>query len=449
MIRKMIEHGMNVVRINMSHAKPDKVRTLVRDIRAISTEMDRTVGILMDFQGPAIRTGELNTHLDLRPGDIIDLTVRGEKSEEEFSVDVNYDGLVDDIQVGDTVLVDNGEIHLKVLEKHRNRLKCEVLTEGKLGSKRHINLPGVRVNLPALTEKDIQDIDLGIEVGVDFFAMSFVREADDVKKLKSILEYRGATQRVVAKLEDQEAIRNVDEIIDISDAIMVARGDLGIEVPYEELPIIQRRVVKHCLLQGKPVIVATHMLESMIENPSPTRAEITDVANAVYEQADAIMLSGESTIGKYPLKCLDIMTRISKRIELSGGADFHKDAVGDSDHTKLIWKGVRLAEQINAAAIFIFTHSGRTAQTASGQRPDGVPIYAFTESEHVVNQLTLLYGVRPFFLDDDCDLTHQVEKAMKLMKKKGLIEQGQTIVAVSEIIQGGRPIDTIQMQTVP
>ena len=265
MISNLIDAGMDIARLNMSHAKPDDVRQAVEHIRRLSAEKDRRVGILMDTQGPAIRTGDLHSAVDLSPGDRIALTVRGEVSEEEQSVDVNYEHLVDDISVGNVVLVDNGAIQLKVLEKRHNQLSCEVLTEGVLGSRRHINLPGVRVNLPALTEKDITDIKLGIELGVDFFAMSFVREADDVVKLKGILEYRQAPQKVIAKLEDQQGIRNVDEIIEAADAVMVARGDLGIEGPYEELPIIQRRVVKHCIRMGKPVIVATHMLESMIK----------------------------------------------------------------------------------------------------------------------------------------------------------------------------------------
>ena len=284
-LEELVIAGMNVARINMSHATPEQTERLVKTIRAVSEKTGKRVSILMDTQGPAIRTGDLKTNLELEPGQRIALTVRGEQSEEHVSVHVNYDELVDDISLGDIVMVDNGEIELKVLEKQKNQLHCEVLTPGVLGSRRHINLPGVRVNLPALTEKDIRDIELGIDLGVDFFAMSFVREAEDVMKLKNILDYRKAPQKVISKLEDQEGIRNLDEIIEVSDGVMVARGDLGIEVHFEELPIVQRRIVKSCIRRGTPVIVATHMLESMVENPAPTRAEITDVANAVFEQA--------------------------------------------------------------------------------------------------------------------------------------------------------------------
>ncbi|MEO5802343.1 MAG: pyruvate kinase, partial [Verrucomicrobiota bacterium] len=326
MLGRMIDSGMNVARLNMSHAPHDWVRRVVKDIRELAAARNVSIGILMDTQGPAIRTGELKTALDLKPGQKFTLTVRGEKSEEESSVDVNYENFVNDINVGDTVLLDNGEIQMKVLKKFANKIECEVLTPGKLGSRRHINLPGVKVSLPALTGKDLQDVALGLELGVDFIALSFVREAKDIRQLKAVVANATHKPLIVAKIEDQQAVTNLKEIIQESDALMIARGDLGIEVPYEELPIIQRRAVKYCLRIGRPVIVATHMLESMIENPIPTRAEVTDVANAVYEQADAIMLSGETTVGKYPLKCLEVMNRVAERIERSGGANFQEHA---------------------------------------------------------------------------------------------------------------------------
>src|SRR5579885_678273 len=280
MIGKLIDGGVNIFRLNMSHAPHDWVRRVVADIRAASAARQRFTGIMMDTQGPAIRTGDLRVPLDLQPGQKFILTVRGERDLEEHSVDVNYENFVNDISVGDVVLIDNGAIEMKVLAKTGNKVECEVLTEGTLGSRRHINLPGVKVSLPALTAKDLKDVRLGLELGVDFIALSFVREARDLMQLRELFDGAPSPPLVVAKIEDPEAV-------------MVARGDLGIEIPYEELPIVQRRIVKTCLRLGKPVIVATHMLESMIESPMPTRAEVTDVANAVYEEADAIMLSGE------------------------------------------------------------------------------------------------------------------------------------------------------------
>ena len=325
MIARLVDAGVNLFRLNMSHAPHDWVRRVYRDIRAAAAARRQFIGIMLDTQGPAIRTGDIGSPLDLQPGQKFTLTVRGAQSEEERSVDVNYANFVNDISAGDVVLIDNGAIQMKVLAKDGNRVECEVLTEGTLGSRRHINLPGVKVSLPALTAKDIQDVKLGLELGVDFIALSFVREARDLLQLKELFS-KDKPPLVIAKIEDRQAVQNLESIVRETDGIMVARGDLGIEIPYEELPIVQRRIVKSCLRQGKPVIVATHMLESMIESPMPTRAEVTDVANAVYEEVDAIMLSGETTVGKYPLKCIEVFDRIATRIERSGSAQYHDAA---------------------------------------------------------------------------------------------------------------------------
>lgn len=448
MIRQLIRAGMNVARINMSHADPEQTKTLARRIREASDDLQKRVGILMDLQGPAIRTGELPTSLNLKPGERIALTVRGEKSEEQRSVDVNYDQLVEDIKVGDTVVVDNGMIQLKVLEKRRNQLTCEVLTEGVLGSRRHINLPGVRVNLPALTDKDIKDVELGIELGVDFIAMSFCREAADVMRLKAILDYRRAPQKVIAKLEDQEGIRNLDAIIEAADGIMVARGDLGMECPLEELPIIQRRVVKHCIVRGKPVIVATHMLESMIENPSPTRAEITDVSNAVFEQADAIMLSGETSVGRYPAKCIEIMDRIARRVERSGGANYAELAKMDSLGAKMAKSAYVMSKEVGAEALIVFTRKGNMARNAAWLRPLHSPLYAFTDNPTLLNQLTLHWGITPFLQEFAQNPETNFEKAVQMLRDRGLVHPGHSVVAITEVDVAGKLIDTILMETV-
>lgn len=448
MLEKLIMAGMDIARINMSHATAEQARETCQRVRAASEKIGRRVGVMMDLQGPAIRTGELSVALHLKPGETIALTVRGEVSEEQHSVDVNYDDLVDDIKVGDVVLVDNGTIQLKVLEKKRNQLKCEVLTQGTLGSRRHINLPGVRVNLPALTDKDIQDVELGIELGVDFIAMSFCREAEDVLKLKAILDYRKAHQRVIAKLEDQEGVRNLISIIEEADGIMVARGDLGIEVPFEELPIIQRRIVKSCIIRGKPVIVATHMLESMIENPSPTRAEITDVSNAVFEQADAIMLSGETSVGKYPVKCIEIMDRIACRVERSGGANYGEMARMDSLGAKMVKSANVMSREVNAEALVVFTRSGSMARNAAWLRPLHSPLYAFTDNPKLLTQLTINWGIRPYFMAFDSDPAKNFENAIAILKQQNLVKPGNHVVAVTEVNISGRLIDTILMETV-
>jgi pyruvate kinase len=298
-LRGLLEAGVSVFRLNMSHSRHDVAAKLIYAIRSISTALNRPISLLLDTQGPAIRTGDLPTKLDLKAGDILTLAVRGHKPEEVFSVDTNYDDLVKDINVGDVVLVDNGVIEMAVKEKSEFLLRCKVLTSGSLGSRRHINLPGVKVNLPAITEKDWDDIRFGLESGMDWIALSFVRDAADVRQLRQFLAAQKKNNvNIIAKIEDQSALANLDGIIQEADGIMVARGDLGIECPYEEMPIIQRRIVKKCVAACKPVIVATHLLERMTQNPLPTRAEITDVANAVYEQADALMLSGETSVGR-------------------------------------------------------------------------------------------------------------------------------------------------------
>src|SRR5437762_4558464 len=362
MLGQLIGTGVNVFRINMSHALHDWVHRVVRDIRAAAEERHVSVGIMMDTQGPAIRTGDLPAALDLKPGQKFTLTVRGERSEEQRSVDVNYENFVKDINVDDVVLLDNGAIQMKVLAKQGNKVECEVLTEGTLGSRRHINLPGVKVSLPALTSKDLGDVEIGLQLGVDYIALSFVREAKDIQQLKAVVERGQLRPYIVAKIEDQQAVKNLQEIVAEADAIMVARGDLGIEVPFEELPIIQRKIVKTCLRVGKPVIVATHMLESMIESPMPTRAEVTDVANAVFEQTDAIMLSGETTVGKYPVKCVEVFDRISRRIERSGGVNYFEHAQLNAPRQKLVKSAVMMANELKAEAVLVVTWRGSMAR---------------------------------------------------------------------------------------
>jgi len=448
MLEKMIAAGTDIFRLNMSHARHDWVRKICRDIRKASAKVGRPTGILLDTQGPAIRTGDLETQLNLKIGDVIEFTVRGGKSEEQYSVDVNYDGLINDIQVGDTVLVDNGVIHLKVKQKQNNIIRCEVLTPGKLGSRRHINLPGVKVNLPPLTEKDLADIAVGVETEVDFVALSFCREASDIIELRRVLRASGSQARVIAKIEDQHAVRYINEIIKASDAVMVARGDLGIECPMEELPIIQRRIIKRCIQFNKPVIVATHMLESMITNPIPTRAEITDVANAVFEQADAIMLSGETTIGQYPVQCVEVFDRVARRIERSGGAGYARDAEIHDIRQKTIRSGLVLANSLPGSKVVVFTRMGVMADFTSNLRPELAPIFAFTPSEEVVRRLTLNRAVHPIQMKFASRPEETVARAEELLVKAGLVEPGTALVVISDILAGDSRFDSIQLRHV-
>jgi pyruvate kinase len=448
MIRRLVNAGVNIFRFNMSHATHDWLRQVAAHIREVEAETGRALGILLDTQGPEIRTGNLDSKLELNPGDTFSFTVRGHVSEEEHSVDTNYDDLVNDIDIGDVVMVDSGVIHMVVREKRKNELVCEVLTQGSLGSRRHINLPGVKVNLPALTEKDLEDIKVGIEAGINYIALSFVREANDVDVLRQILSSMDAEEQVsiIAKVEDQSAVRNIAEIIEASDGLMVARGDLGIEVPYEELPIIQRKIVKKCVAFRKPVIVATHMLESMIENPVPTRAEITDVANAVFEEADGIMLSGETTIGKYPVKCAEVLARVAKRIERSGTIRFHDDILLSEDRNKVAKSAVHLADQVHADGLMVFTRTGRSARICAALRPRWARIYAFTPNEQLARKLTLNYGVQPSVIDFHEVPEENIREGEQQLLERGILPRGACMIVLSDIKVDGKFFYTVQLR---
>jgi pyruvate kinase len=449
MITRLIDAGVNIFRLNMSHAPHDWVRRVVSDIRSSAKAGKRFIGIMMDTQGPAIRTGDLPVPMNLQPGQKFTLTVRGERSEEERSVDVNYENFVNDIDTGDVVLIDNGAIQMKVLAKCGNKVECEVLTEGKLGSRKHINLPGVKVSLPALTAKDMADVKLGAELGLDFIALSFVREARDLMQLRELLADAKQRPQVIAKIEDQEAVKNLESIVQEADAVMVARGDLGIEIPYEELPIIQRAIVKTCQRLGRPVIVATHMLESMIESPMPTRAEVTDVANAVFEQADAIMLSGETTVGKYPVKCIEVFDRIARRIERSGGAKFFEHAEMTTPRQKLVKSAVVMANELKADAILVFTRHGHMARHTAWLRPRYSPIYALCAREEVAHGLMLCWGVVPVVVPFDLiDPENTIDAALKQLVEQGSLKTGNTVVVIGSILVAEQIVDAVQMRVV-
>jgi pyruvate kinase len=446
-LRRLIEHGADAFRLNMSHATHEWVREVVPRVRTLAGQLGRTVAVLLDTQGPAIRTGDVNANLDLKPGDVLEFTTHGAKPKERYSVEVNYDDLARDVAPGQTVLVDNGMIKLLVLETKQNRVRCRVLTRATLGSRRHINLPGVYVNLPPLTKKDIIDVALGVELGVDFAALSFVREKTDIEQLRKLLAKKKSKTLIVAKIEDQLAVRALDKMIEGADAIMVARGDLGIECPMEELPVIQRRIVKDCIRLGKPVIVATQLLESMITNPLPTRAEITDVANAVFEQADALMLSGETSIGRYPADCVEVLDRVARRIERSGGAGYAQATVLEDLRQKMVASAVVLANSLARAKIIVFTRHGTMARNVSNLRPERAPIFAFTPSEEVQRQLSILWGISPVLVNFAEDPNATIEAAEKYLRENKLAAAGDQLVVISDVRAGASFADAVQLRT--
>jgi pyruvate kinase len=447
-IREMIAAGTDIFRFNMSHAKHDWVREVVPRVRAIGDELRRGVALLLDTQGPAIRTGAVAHEIVLAVGDILEITVRGASSSEKNSISVNYDDLIDDVSLGDTVLLDNGVMQLRVLEKRDNHIRCEVLTAGTLGSHRHINLPGVHVNLPALTEKDLADVALGVELGFEFVALSFARQKRDLDELRNVLKKSGSRAGVVAKIESAEAVGQIDEMIRAADAVLIARGDLGIECPMEDLPIVQRRIVKHCLRLGKPVIVATHLLESMVENPVPTRAEISDVANAVFEQADAMMLTGETTSGRYPVACVKVLDRVARRIERSGGAGYAKEAILEDARQKTVAAAVSLADSLARSKLIVFTRHGTMARLVSNLRPEHATIFAFTPDELVYRQLAICWGTHPVRIDFTDDPNATIEAAERYLRAQKLIQSGDNLVIISDVRAGSALVDCVQLREV-
>ena len=396
MLEKLAKAGMNIVRLNMSHGDHESHMKVIKSVRTLNKKLENPIAILIDTQGPEIRTGDIKQELNLKKDDIISVVARGEENVEFTSIRVNYEDLVNDVTIGDMITVDNGLINLEVLTKEDRTMQCKVIDGGILKSKRHVNLPGIRVNLPAITEKDKRDILFSISQEVDFIALSFVRNAEDVDQLKALLGNKVEKIKVISKIEDQEGLKNLSEILDKSDGVMVARGDLGVEIAIEKLPRVQRRIIRLCAQQGKRVIVATHMLESMIKNPIPTRAEVTDVANAVYEEADAIMLSGESAMGKYPVKCVEILSRITLSIEQSPGLQFVKDLSLENDKAEIASAAVKLAESIKAKAIIVPTRRGKMANYVTNCHPQTPIICAFTNDSRTRRQLVLNRNVLSF-----------------------------------------------------
>ena len=369
-LEKLILSGVDVIRLNMAHATGDWVLERVKRIRDVSASVDRHVAVMMDVKGPEIRTGVVMDPIDLKTGESFAFYTKT-PAQPLHGVEVNYSGLAADVTVGAVMLVDSGLIRFEVVSKDETTVHCRVLTPGKLGSRRHINLPGVDVNLPALTEKDRADIRTGVAAGIDFIALSFVRKGEDVRELRKYLTELKSEARIIAKIEDQAGVRNLEEIVHEADSLMVARGDLGIEIDYHRLPQVQTQIVEACMAQGKPVIVATHLLESMISSPMPTRAEISDIANAVRERADAVMLSGETTTGLYPLECVEVMKKIIGSTEPYEQRVLNEGIRLEEPKAKMLRSAAVLAQQLEDSGIVVFTRSGFLGYTLAALRPKG------------------------------------------------------------------------------
>jgi pyruvate kinase len=429
----------------MSHGDHESHMKVIKSVRTLNKKLENPIAILIDTQGPEIRTGDIKQELNLKKDDVISVVARGEENVEFTSIRVNYEDLVNDVTIGDMITVDNGLINLEVLTKEDRTMQCKVIDGGILKSKRHVNLPGIRVNLPAITEKDKRDILFSISQEVDFIALSFVRNAEDVDQLKALLGNKVEKIKVISKIEDQEGLKNLSEILDKSDGVMVARGDLGVEIAIEKLPRVQRRIIRLCAQQGKRVIVATHMLESMIKNPIPTRAEVTDVANAVYEEADAIMLSGESAMGKYPVKCVEILSRITLSIEQSPGLQFVKDLSLENDKAEIASAAVKLAESIKAKAIIVPTRRGKMANYVTNCHPQTPIICAFTNDSRTRRQLVLNRNVLSFRINFSEDPEKTLATAAKILITRKEFSRDDRVVVLSDVLAGSG-FDAIQIR---
>jgi len=447
-LKQLAEDGMNVARLNMSHGTHQWHGDVIRHIKTINKKTGSSVAILLDTKGPEIRTGDVKRDMILEKGQILTLTIRRQAELEPYCVEINYDGFVTDVTLGDIVLIDGGMLSLKVINITQTDIECECLDDGILGSRRHINIRGKSADLPSITEKDWQDIAFGIDNGVDFVALSFVKGAFAIEELRNHITEKKVAIDIFAKIESAEAIPHIDEIIAESDGIMIARGDLGAELPYEEVPLLQDQIIKKCRTVGKPVIVATHMLESMIVNPTPTRAEVTDITQAVLQGTDALMLSGETATGKHPLKALEVMDVVARRIERQMEQDT-KVKVPASDNAKyeIARSASILNNNLKTAATLVFTRRGLMAVLLSRCRPN-VPIYAFTNTTHVRRRLGIHWGVYAFRIKFSKDPESSINRAVEQLKRKNLLKEGDRMIVLSDILAGGKFIETVQVRVV-
>ena len=452
-LRELINSGVDVIRLNMAHGSTDWVAEVVSRIRAVSREVGRQVSVMMDVKGPEIRTGDIPSPIVLTTGHRLRLHTQPNSDTDMPTIAVNYAGFPSAVDVGTTVLVDSGLMRWEVISKTDVSVDCEVVTGGTLTSRRHINLPGVEISLPALTEKDHDDLKAGIKAGIDFVALSFVRKGQDIVELREFLTSNGSEARIIAKIEEQAGVRNMGEIIRASDAVMVARGDLGIEIDLHRLPLVQTELVLACQAEGKPVIIATHLLESMITSPIPTRAEISDVSNAVREQADAVMLSGETTTGLYPIESVEVLKRIIGSIEPSVSSELnHKIKLGEPK-AKMLRSAAVLAQELereeeHQSGIVVFTRSGFLAYVLGALRPRGVPIFAFTDIESTFRQLMLPWGVEPFLMDFSDDPEKTISDALTRLSEKNWCEDGSWMVVITNALANDQVIDTMQLRQV-
>jgi pyruvate kinase len=435
-LEDMIVAGLDICRINFSHADYDKIKKTVDNIKTINKKLGTHVGILGDLQGPKLRIGIVKPGTVLQAGEQIIITTN-ECEGDAQKVSTVYKAFPKDVKFGEKVLIDDGKILLEVLEtNHVDEVKLVVLAGGELSSKKGINLPNTKVSLPCLTEKDLKDLHFALENDFEWIALSFVREPTDVLDLKDTIKAENKRARVIAKIEKPEAIQHIHEIIDVADGIMVARGDLGVELPMEKVPMLQKTIVNRCIESSKPVIIATQMMESMITSFTPTRAEVNDVANAVLDGADAVMLSAETSVGKYPVKAIEYMSRIINEVEMDH-AIYHKEHTPYLKNQTFITDSIcnnacQVAEQAGVRAIISLTNSGYTAFKLSSYRPRA-HIFIFTDNESLLSSLSLVWGVRGFYYNKYESTDETIRDLKNILRDKGLVEANDLVVNLASM----------------
>jgi pyruvate kinase len=436
-LEEMFNEGLDICRINFSHGDYDAVKHTVSNIRELNKKLERHVGILADLQGPKLRIGVVkNNKVVLDAGKEIIITTK-ECEGDENRVYITYPQFPQDVKIGETVLIDDGKLHLKVNDTNgRDEVRCTITVGGDLSSKKGVNLPNTKISLPCLTVKDIRDLEFALEYDFDWIGLSFVRSVTDVVELKEIIRHRHKRAKVIAKIEKPEAIREIDNIIDVTDGIMVARGDLGVELPMEQVPLLQKMIVEKCIQVGKPVIIATQMMESMITSYTPTRAEVNDVANAVMDGADAVMLSAETSVGKYPVKVIEIMRRVITQVEELDSIYYREHAPSTKTITyitdSICYNACTLAHQAGVQAIISMTNSGYTAFKLSSHRPKA-HIFIFTDNKSLLSTLSLVWGIRGYYYDKYESTDDTITDLKNFIKGLDLVKSDDLVINIASM----------------
>jgi pyruvate kinase len=435
MLRALIKEGVDVFRLNFSHGTHEDHLKVIQYVRELNAELGSTISLLQDLQGPKIRVQEMQPDTVIERGQELIITTKQLLGNNKIA-STSYQTLPRDVKFGDMILIDDGKIELKVKEVRDTEVLTEIVYGGPLKSRKGINLPFTKVSAPSLTEKDLQDLDFGLKHNLDWIALSFVRKASDILALREIIDSHKSTSRIVAKIEKPEALSNIDEIIAATDAVMVARGDLGVEIWLEEVPMVQKMLVEKCNKAGKPVIVATQMMESMIENPRPTRAETNDVANSVMDGADAVMLSAETAAGKYPLEVIRSMVRTIASVEKNPNLYFRfREADAASPiyiNDSLVLAACKLAKEVGAKAIVGMTSSGYTAFKSSSHRPNA-NIFVFTGNKSLINKMNLVWGSRAYHYDKTDSTDDTISDVEAILKREGHVKQGEIFIFLASM----------------